>query len=247
MHIESCACVESRWQGNPKPEEGSQEKKHFWLGCKARACSRAARQLQVRPELMHPGRDEDLLWSIQFIPEWGKWGRLYISVSASHLTWVFLQGPPAHRQGPSSDRCGLNGQYPLQQLQPGHCHHPLIWPCLSVDYMNPKLLCFSAEFDRGMDRSKHQEGQQARQEGAERGSDSSSGHASLCGLSQAAELPWPSVFGSEHRETALACCPVPSLPRLLWSPRTVLRSGTVPHTDICCVFRMVSIHFCPNK
>lgn len=34
IHIESCACVESRWQGNPKPEEGSQEEKHFWLGVK---------------------------------------------------------------------------------------------------------------------------------------------------------------------------------------------------------------------
>lgn len=161
--------------GQPKTWRRKSGGETFLTGCEA-GRSWAARQLQLRPELMDPGRDEDPLWSIQFIPEWGKWGGLYISVLASHLTWVFLQGPPAHRQGPFSARCGLNGQYPLQQLQPGHCHHHLTWPFLSVGYMNPKLPCFSAEFDRGVDRSKRQEGQQAWHEGAERGSNSSSGH-----------------------------------------------------------------------
>ena len=178
------------------------------------------------------------------------WGGLYIPVSASHLAWVFLQGPPAHSKGPLQRQ--MRSEWSISTpAAPARPLSPSFNLALSFSglYESQTTLLFC--WVRGVDRSKHQSIVPGRLTSSARGSRTwcrlSSGHTHLCGLSQAAELLWPSVLWSEHRETVLVYCPAPSPPRLLWFPRIVRYSGTVHHTDINCVFRMVSIHFCPNK
>ena len=146
IHVESSARVESRCRAIQNLKKGVRRRNTFdwvWsrekLGCKAIATEARADGSWQRsgPAVVH-----------SVYPRVRPTGEAFI-FRCLPVIWheCSCKDHQPTAKGHSSDRWGLNGQYPLRQPQPGHCHRRLIWPCLSVDYMNPKLLCFSAEFE----------------------------------------------------------------------------------------------------